>query len=217
MRGAKLSEYRFLKILRAFAYGLSPKDAAAETGVSEKTVRTTYAALRLKVMEAAQSGKHVFGLGSRYLYVNGKLTEKGAVFLEAVAKSKLLDSYLADHSPRLKDEAAREIYVFDLGMRIFTGLAVVDQEFLEPSPGLRRSFILLAAMQSWIDANKDAPGFVEKNHETLERHARLTRMADIVQEQQQIITLRQSAKHRYTGERFYSDLRKYLMFSPVNG
>lgn len=215
VRGAKLSEYKFLKILRSFAYGLAPKDAAKETGISEKTVRATYAALRQKVVEAAKSGKPIFGLGSRYLFEGGRLTEKGAIFLEAVAKSRVFKSYLADHAPRLRDEAEREIYVFDLGMRIFTGLVLAEDEFYELSPGLRRSLALLAAMQTWIDVNLDEPGFVEENRGTLERHASLSRMAEIVREQRQIVALRQSGKHRYLGSKYYTDLRKYTIKYPL--
>ena len=207
MHRAKLSEYKFLKILRAFAYGLSPKDAAADTGISEKTIRATYAALRKKVMEAAQSGKPVFGMGSRYLYENGKLTEKGTIFLEAVSKSAVMESYIADHAPRLKDQKERETYVFDLGMRIFTGLVVAEDEFYELSPGLNRSIALLELLRVWIDQHKDEPGFEEEYHETLERHARLLRMAALVREQRQILTLRQSAQHLYSGEKFLSELR----------
>lgn len=215
VRNAKLSEYRFLRILHSFAYGLSPKDAAIETGISEKTVRATYASLRQKVMEAAKTAKPIFGLGSRYLYEDGKLTEKGAIFLEAVSCSRVFESYIDDHAPRLRDEAERESYVFDLGMRILTGLVVAEDEFYSISPGLQRSLTLLAAMQSWIDANKDAPEFAEKNKKTLERHASLSRMAEIVREQRQIIALRQSEQHRYPGNRYYTDLRKHLLKFPI--
>ena len=214
MRGSKLSEYKFLQILKGFAYALSPKNAAAETGISEKTVRSIYAALRHKVMEAAKSGKPIFGLGSDYLYKDGELTEKGASFLDAVARSQHFKNYLSDHAPRLGAHDEQE-YVFDLGMRIFTGLVVADEEFYSVSEGLQRSLILLAAMQSWIDANKDEPGFVEQNKETIERHASLSRLASMVEEQRQIIALRKSSEHRYAADRYYQDLRKHLLKSPI--
>jgi len=74
--------------------------------------------------------------------------------------------------------------------------------------------VLLHGMHLWIDANAGTPGFAEKNYETLERHTSLKRMAEIIREQQQIIAQRQSTKHRYAGDRYYSDLQKYLLNYP---
>ncbi|MEL7398015.1 MAG: hypothetical protein AAFN44_16770 [Pseudomonadota bacterium] len=215
MRHAKLSEYKFLKILRAYANGLGPKEAAAEAGISEKTIRATFSDLRSKVQDAAQSGKPVFGLGSQYLFEHGALTEKGEVFLESVTKSRVFESYKEKHAPRLKDPQEQEAFVFDLGMRVFTGLVVAEDEFYEVSPELKRSLELLDAMQIWIDLNEGVEGFEEEHHETLTRYRSLRRMADLVIEQRQIIALRNSGKHRYAGDKFYQDLRKFLLKHPI--
>ena len=216
MRHAKLSEYKFLKIMRAFAIGLGPKEAATETGISEKTIRATFSDLRSKVKDAAQSGKPVFGLGSQYLFEHGTLTEKGKVFLDSVTKSRVFESYKEKHAPRLKDPHEQEAFVFDLGMRVFTGLMVAEEEFYEVSPELKRSLELLDTMQIWIDLNDGVDGFEEEHHETLARHRSLRRMADLVIEQRQIIALRNSGKHRYAGDRFYQDLRKFLLKHPID-
>lgn len=216
MRNAKLSEYRFLKILRGFAYGLPPKAVAEESGISEKTIRATFDALRLKVREAAMSGKDIFGFGSRYLFEDGQLTEKGTVFLESVAKSRLFKSYMAEHAPRLKDDATRELYVFDLGMRIFAGLIVAEDEFMSLSPEMERALGLLDAMKIWIEDRQDTPGFNEEHSETITRYRHLSRMAEIVVEQNQIIALRQSGQHSYPGRYFYEDLKRYLLKESIN-
>lgn len=215
MRGAKLSEYRFLKILRGFAYGDAPKIVASETGISEKTVRASYDALRRKVREAAQSGKDTFGFGSRYLFENGALTERGMVFLESVSQSKLLESYLADQAPRLTDETVRDLYVFDLGMRVFAGLVVADEAFTVASPGLRRALDLLDAMKIWIEDRQETPGFFDDHKDTLQRYRHLRRLSDIVVEQGQIIALRRSRRHSSPGRYFYEDLRRYLLKNPI--
>ncbi|WP_299739098.1 hypothetical protein [uncultured Roseobacter sp.] len=215
MGHAKLSEYKFLKVPRGFAIGISSNSLATATGISEKSIRAIYAALRSKVMEAAKSGKPVFGISSRYLFENGKPTEKGKAFLDAVSKSGMFEAYLKIHAPRLRNKGERDLLVFDLGMRIFTGLVVAEEDFLALSPGLRRSMEQLIILQIWIDANADTPGFAEEHRETIERHRALKRMAEIVREQHQIIALRQSAKHRYAGEQYYTDLRKYLLKNPI--
>lgn len=215
VRNAKLSEYKFLKVLRSFAEGRNPKDAATDTGISEKTIRATYMALRQKVMEAAKSGRPLFGMGSRYLYVDGELTEKGQIFLDSVRSSDVFQRYLAEQAPRSKEGPERDALVFDLGMRLFTGLHVAEREFLEVSPALQRALDQLMLMRVWIDSQQDKPGFPDEQAETIVRVGQLERMAEIVIEQRQIIALRQSAEHRYASGRYYSDLKGYLGQVPI--
>lgn len=215
VRNAKLSEYKFLKLLRGFAVGAGPKSLAKDTGISEKTIRATYGQLRQKVGEAIMSGQPLFGIGARYFFERGELTEKGRIFMEAVAQSSIFRAYKSVHAPRMTDQEGLHALTVDLAMRIFSGLVVADEEFTSLTPGLRRAFEQLIVVKIWIEENEGKPGFIEEHGDTITRHQSLMRMALIVQEQREIIALRQSPKHRYANDQFYNDLRRFLLASPM--
>ena len=92
MRGSKLSEYKFLQILRVFAEDKTSAELASEIRVSEKTIRATYRHLREKLLEAILIDKHAFGGAGDYLMRDNKLDEKGSAFWLAWPRAIYLQS-----------------------------------------------------------------------------------------------------------------------------
>jgi hypothetical protein len=117
--GAKLSEHKFLRLLRGYAEGLTIQELAKTTHVSGKTIRATYRALRERLAEAAYAHPERFGGAANLL-----LHESANHLIHAVQRSPAFRRYRRHHAPRLScpveeqalatEKLVRLVYTLDL-------------------------------------------------------------------------------------------------------
>jgi hypothetical protein len=115
--GAKLSEHKFLRILRGFAEGMTLSALEPMTHTSEKTIRATYRALRERLAEALHGQPLIFGGASAYL-----AHPDSAVLLSAIRSSPAFRRYRKLHAPRMKDAREEQLFVLESAVRVFCAL-----------------------------------------------------------------------------------------------
>lgn len=115
--GAKLSEHKFLRILRGFAEGMTLSALEPMTHTSGKTIRATYRVLRERLTEAVTHQPESFGQAGLFLHSD----ESGAL-LEAIRRSPHCRRHRMRHAPRLKSIEEERLYTIELAVRIFCAL-----------------------------------------------------------------------------------------------
>jgi len=115
--GAKLSEHKFLRILRGFAEGMTLSALEPMTHSSEKTIRATYRAMRDRLAEAIHAQPLMFGAAGTYL-----AHPDAAALLAAIFSSAVFRRYRKLHAPRMKDESEVQLLVLEFAVRLFCAL-----------------------------------------------------------------------------------------------
>lgn len=115
--GAKLSEHKFLRILRGYAEGLTITELQVSTHVSGKTIRATYQALRERLAFAVFEGQENFGRAGSYLSAPG-----AEALLEAMKAGRLFKQHRKRHAPRLRCSQEERLLVIELTVRLFWAL-----------------------------------------------------------------------------------------------
>lgn len=115
--GAKLSEHKFLRILRGFAEGMTLSALEPMTHTTGKTIRATYRALRERLPEAIHELPLIFGSAGAYLE-----HPDAAALLTAIRSSAVFRRYRKLHAPRMKDVREEQCLVLEFAMRVFCAL-----------------------------------------------------------------------------------------------
>jgi hypothetical protein len=115
--GAKLSEHKFLRILRGFAEGMTLSALEPMTHVSGKSIRATYQALRERLADAVHEQPLMFGGAGTYL-----AHPDAKVLLTAIRSSAAFRRYRKLHAPRMKDESEVQLLVLEFAVRLFCAL-----------------------------------------------------------------------------------------------
>jgi hypothetical protein len=115
--GAKLSEHKFLRILRGFAEGVTLSALEPMTHTSGKTIRTTYRALRERLAGAVHVQPLKFGGAGNYL-----AHPDATALLAAIRSSAVFRRYRKLHAPRMKDAREKQLLVLEFAVRVFCAL-----------------------------------------------------------------------------------------------
>lgn len=115
--GAKLSEHKFLRILRGFAEGMTLSALEPMTHVSGKTIRATCRLLRERLADAILSEPERFGGAGHYL----NLPDASAL-LNAIRTSAQFRRYRKRYAPRLNDAEEERLLVLEFAVRAFCAL-----------------------------------------------------------------------------------------------
>lgn len=115
--GAKLSEHKFLRILRGFAEGMTLSALEPMTHTSGKTIRATYRALRERLAEAIHEQPLMFGAAGTYL-----AHPDADVLRSAIRSSTVFRRYRKLQAPRMKDEKEEQRLVLEFAVRVFCAL-----------------------------------------------------------------------------------------------
>ena len=115
--GAKLSEHKFLRILRGFAEGMTLSALEPMTHVSGKTIRATYRLLRVRWAVTIIADGAAFGAAGNYL-----TQPEAGVLLNAIRTSTQFRRYRKRHAPRLQDAHEEPLLVLEFAVRVFCAL-----------------------------------------------------------------------------------------------
>ncbi|GKY89303.1 hypothetical protein [Sinisalibacter aestuarii] len=212
MRNAKLSEYRFLKILRGFAEDKTAQELAREIAISEKTIRASYRELREKLIEAALAEPQAFGRAGYYLTLRQNRGTEVRQFLHGIAKSEMFTSHVKRHAPRLSTSDDAQRLIFEVAIRTFCSVAIRDGAVVDYPPEMKRALTVLRTVEISIDSEgtSNRRGEAAEGFPALE--AELRRQTDA----ERLISLRtQSSLHHYPRNVLYDDLRRYLLRVPL--
>lgn len=115
--GAKLSEHKFLRILRGFAEGIPIQALEATTRVSGKTIRATYKALRANLVHAALEHPDRFGGAGHLLF-----HDHAHCLLYSMRHSPHFRRHRRHHAPRLSCAEEEQRFVTEAAVRLFCAL-----------------------------------------------------------------------------------------------
>ncbi|UWQ73600.1 hypothetical protein [Leisingera sp. M658] len=217
MRNAKLSEYKFLKILRGFADDVPAKNLAETSGISEKTIRATYRVLRRKLFEGVVMHRHGFGNAGFYLLRNGRVEDKGKRFLQGVVESEIFTRHIERHAPRLSDAGELQNLMFEVSTRVFCNISMRDGALIDYPPDVRNALEQIRDIGKWIRANINQDGFLQQYGHVIERFKKLSEDMKLLLEKEELLSMRsRSRAHHYPSELLYRDLRRFLLKHPIN-
>tara|TARA_R110001599_G_scaffold25282_7_gene90570 strand:- start:12763 stop:13479 length:717 start_codon:yes stop_codon:yes gene_type:complete len=215
-RYAKLSEYKFLKVLKAFAEDKPVADASSEIQISAKTVRALYKGLRTRLIKASNSDPYAFGGAGRFLLDGGQLGDRGRRFLSELAESVTYAGHVKRHDFRLKKGERFTDELFECAIRAFCTLAMPGQpEDHYPSEVLEAIFIF-REISEWIGKNRDHAEHLEEEASLLSRFDAVIEQMPQLLEKEDLFALKKHSKlHRFPENILLTDLRRYLLKDPL--
>lgn len=215
-RRAKLSEYSFLKILHGFANDIPTPDLALNIRVSAKTIRATYRALRGCLFEATLQAPKILGGSGHFLIKNGQLSERGKMFLAAIAESKIFTNHCQTHTPRNKQKTEYQYLLFEVAVRVFCNIAInKTPDTLYPEE-TRDAIKTIQEIAQWISENRQTDGFPENYAGVIRRFGVILDQLPRLLEQEGLLALKtKSVAHRFPAIVMYDDLRRYLLVNPL--
>ena len=115
---AKLSEYRFLKVLRTFVDWKTPSEAVQATGISERTIRGLFDKLRQAIIDISLEDRTKFGGLGFFLYQGDELSVRGRVFMTALQGEDSYRGYLLRYGARPNDNHACMLLLWERAARM---------------------------------------------------------------------------------------------------
>ncbi len=216
MRNSKLSEYKFLQILRGFADKQTSKELAATSRVSEKTIRGLFKTLRNHMIMAVIANPYDFGKAGYFLLEKGIVSHQGCAFLESVITSDIFKQYSKTHAPRTKDLGKLNILVFDATIRVFCHIALEKNILITYSETTTKAIMEWKYIQAWLNQGANIEGFQKKYVAVFQRFNVLTQQMKILMQHEQLLSLKNHSKeHFYACDVLYNDLRRYLLKYPL--
>jgi hypothetical protein len=133
-RGAKLTEHKFLRLLKGFAQSTPIKALAPTTHVSGKTIRSTYGTLRAHLPIATQRERARFSNAGGYLFEGERITRDAQRIIASVERTRRFSRYIKRHAPRLSSSEDERPFLLEKAVRIFCALDLrgvdVDERLL---------------------------------------------------------------------------------------
>lgn len=217
MRNAKLTEYKFLHILRGFADEKTPKELAATAKVSEKTIRALYKLLRNHLIMAVIAHPYDFGKAGFYLLDGNQVGKRGVEFFRAVMESDDFKTYSKIHAPRSQDVKTKKDLIFEATVRVFCRISIDKNGLLSFSEKTTESIEIWKEMAEWLKQGQNDKNFQAENIEIYKRFNELSqRLKSLIQLEQLVLLKSQSKEHRYANGVLYNDLRRYLLKKPLS-
>ncbi|EKE68466.1 hypothetical protein P24_17588 [Oceanibaculum indicum P24] len=219
-RRAKLSEYRFLKLLRGFAEGLTIDEAAEATRVSVRTVRDLYIRFREALLRAAMTEPFAFGAVGYFVFENDQISSRGSAIFDAVAGSDRMRRVINQHGARVGIStgagAGFSHLLFETTARMFCELSIPkDNDSLYPED-IRQAYAELHLIALYIVLHKDNPEDPELFANVVASFERIMKDFPKLLEKEELASLIANRKpHRFSSKVLYDDLRRYLLKNPL--
>ena len=222
MRSSKLSEYKFLRVLRGFADELTIKELSEETRISERSIRSLFGRLRRAVLEAAMAEPKSFGWAGYFLFDGDAFSERGHHMIDVVSGSDVFRRFLNHHEFRLgltTDEVDDNFaYILaEATIRIFCMLSMNKDNETLYSDEMQEAYAGLQLVALYIAQHQSQPDDPSLFRAALSSFERVVTDFPRALAQDEFRSLVQGFKlHRYPNDLFYDDLRRYLLKYPLS-
>lgn len=205
-RSAKVSEYKTLQLVEAFAHDLTVRQAARRTRMSERTVRDRYADIRGKLLTACTTRPDFFnGFGHVLLDPDGSINIHVLEVLAIYADSAAFKHRMARRYPKYnpaRDPALN--HALEIVIRRFMAVDI-------PAPGEA----LLGALGRLMVAARTEAFLAQAGHGLPTRTARRLYLRSGFQRLAQQPDLRLRRFRTAGVEGFYRDLKAMLRRDPL--
>lgn len=220
MRGARLSEYRFLKLLRGFADERIAADIGGEVGLSEKRTRELFDHFRSKLMRAVLMEPFEFGWAGYFLFDGLEISPRGHHLFDEISESDVFKSALIRHAPRsgakrIPSKRFSEL-LFEITVRMVCSLSMTkDNTSLYPQDA-REAFAKLQMVALFIDEHKDAaekPDGFDAIVESFDAYMKAFPILLARDEFRALVT--GYRHHRFANDVLYDGLRRHILKNPI--
>ncbi|HML91232.1 hypothetical protein [Methyloceanibacter sp.] len=205
--GAKLSEHKFLRLLRGLADNMPVHELEPRTHISGKTIRSTYRALRAELASAVRAEPERFGGTGTVLFADGQLTECGREILRRVYRSREFRLYRKHHAPRLKDEFDERNLLVNKAVRMFCVVALPPAGLEADASNVINTLQLLEAIDFDLPLLRR---FVEGRLPVDQPDGTANGCSN-----EFLDAARDVPRHHYPERRLYEDFRRYLLKNPL--
>lgn len=195
---------------------VTAKELAEDSGITEKTIRTTYKDLRNKLIEAAFYNPKGFGGAGFYLLRKGKLDNQGKRFLQGVVESEIFTKHVERHAPRLNSAEDLQGLTFEVVIRVFCNIHMTEGTLIDYPEETKKAVEDLRDIGQWIKENIQNEGFLEKYGHVVERFHKVAADMKLLLEKEELLALKtKSREHIYPWYLLYNDLRRHLLKHPL--
>lgn len=220
MRHAKISEYRFLKVLRGFVDEKTVQDTAASAKLSEKRTRELYDELRGKLMRAVMLQPFEFGWAGYFLFDNLALSTRGQHIIDVIAASNLMRGALNRHAPRsgvtVEPSQRFSELVFEVTVRVFCALSMRKDNETLYSDDIHEAYEKLQMIALYIQQQKDNPDDPEQYVAIALSFRAIMKDFPVLLAQEEFKSLVEGYdRHHFPNELLFNDLKRYLLADPI--
>ena len=215
-RGSKLSEYKFLKLLRGFCDQTTPKELSTTLRVSEKTIRARYMDLRKRLMLATRIEPFAFGGAGFFLFQGNELSERGRTFLKEISTSEQFLRHIKRQAPRLAGSPDHNLYLFEATVRFFCNMQMGKTEDTLYPEETREHLHRLREIAELVQEIEETPEIQGRFNATLEHYERVEKQFSKLIDREELLSLAKKSKiHRYPSAVFHDDLRRHIVRHPL--
>ncbi|MBO6559445.1 MAG: hypothetical protein JJ959_02865 [Nisaea sp.] len=220
-RRAKLSEHRFLRVLRCFCDEKTVEDTAEETRITPRTIRDLYGRFREALLRAALEEPFAFGWTGYFLFEKQELSPRGNAIMDAIAGSEMMRKALNHHGIRAgitgeKPDPRFSYFLFEVAARVFCALSMSKDNDTLYSDEIHEAYAGLQLIALYIYMHKDNPDDPELFEAVTTSFERIMRDFPKLLDLEELAHLISGfAPHRYGTQVLYDDLRRYLAKNPL--
>lgn len=217
-RHSKLSEAKFLEILKGFSELTVSNQIASKTRISEKTVRELNWKLRFRMMDAIMNDRNVFQGIRRYLFDGGTLLPRGKAFLEdagAVDPMKLY-SMLHRLDGRRLTERHYSALMIENAVRAYCRMAGQPYGLFEMSDELKNTYKIIRDTADGLAKTEVTAENMQEYSALAAENERLLREAEEVLDTEQRIAVADAHRSYISPNQIiFNDLRKSFTKNPL--
>ena len=219
-RFSKISEYKFLRVLRSFADDLTAKEASEKVRVSEKTIRKLYDELRDKLLRASLMEPDSFGSAGHFLYENQEVSSRGRHMMDTVTDSDLFARTMKRHAPRVgaidAPDSRYNMIALEVAVRVYSKVDPPRDIEKLYAPEVQRLLFNVGVTERFLKDQADNPDDPEYYASVAAKYAKVKKRIPALLAKEEFLTLGKNYKyHQFSNNLLYDDLRKFLLKEPL--
>lgn len=217
-RHSKLSEAKFLEILKGFSELTVSNQIASKTRVSEKTVRELNWKIRFRMMDPIMNNRNVFQGIRRYLFDEGKVLPRGQRLLEDAGAVDPMILYTLLHrlDGRRLTERHYSALMIENAVRAYCRMAGQPYGLFEMSDELKNTYkIIKDTADGLANAEITAENMREYAALVAENERLLKDAEEVLDMEQRMAVADAHRSYISPNQIIYNDLRKSLTKNPL--
>lgn len=204
MMNAKLSEHRFLRVLRTFIDWRTPSEAAKLTGISERTIRSLFNKFRQAIVDISLADHNKFGGLGLIIYQGSELSARGKLLLGGIQMEESYYDYLLNYGARPDDNHACMLLLWERAARLFCLKGSPNMAALIEEDDTLPTDVRSERLEAWLVRN----GFPSQ------QVAEASPLSRDIEQMEHILGL--SKVHRRPDLVMFHDIRRSLLKRPLN-
>ncbi|WP_342075601.1 hypothetical protein [Yoonia sp. SS1-5] len=217
-RHSKLSESKFLEVLKGFSELTVSNQIASKTRISEKTVRELTWKIRFRMMDDIMNNRNIFQGIRRYLFDGGKILPRGQRLLDDAGAVDPMILYTMLHrlDGRRLTERHYSALVIENAVRAYCRMAGQPYGLFEMSDELKNTYKIIKDSAEGLAKAEVTAENMQEYEALVAENARLLKDAEEVLDLEQRMAVADAHRSYVSPNQvIYNDLRKSLVKKPL--